>query len=56
MFKVTIPHNQEGVPALQLQTESRNLARQAALLGKENKLEVKVVREVEPAPVKFKGL
>jgi len=54
MYKVTIPHPKEGVPALQLQTTQRHLARSAVLLGKENDLEVKVVAEVEPRPVKFK--
>lgn len=56
MFKITIPHKQQGQAALQLETKSRLCARYAYILGKENGLEVKVVREVEPVGVKFKGV
>lgn len=56
MFIVTIPHLKEGVPALVLKTQSRKLARAAYELGEENKLVVRVVEEVKPREVKFRGL
>ena len=56
MFQIVVQHTQQGAPALKLHTEKRNLARAIALLGKENKVEVKVVVEVAPREVKFREL
>lgn len=54
MYKITIPHPKQGVPALELETSERKLARAAYLLGEENKLKVKVTVEVVAREVKFK--
>ena len=56
MYQIKIPHPQQGQAALRLQTENRNLARAAMMLGQENHLAVEVTEEVKPRVVKFKGV
>lgn len=56
MYKVSIYQKEVTNPALVLKTESRNLARSAYLLCRENGVRATVVREVEPVEVKFKGV
>ena len=55
MYKITIsaPDSKDD---LVLTTQDRNLARSAMILCTENKLPCKVVREVAPVEVKFKGV
>ena len=56
MYKIVIPHTQQGQSAIELQTKSRIVARYAKLLGSENDLEVRITETREPRPVKFKGV
>jgi len=55
MYLITVPTGEQGSKPLKLKTEKRNLANAMYQLGKENDLEVKVVREVESKEVKFKN-
>jgi len=56
MYLITISIPKEGVSPLKLKTKKRPLARAVQLLCKENGLEVEIVVEVSPRPVKFKGV
>lgn len=56
MFKIIIEHPTQGAPSLTLQTENRENARRAKMLGKENDIKVRVVKQQPDKDVKFKGI
>jgi hypothetical protein len=56
MYRITIAHPVAGQQPFRLTTQSRSLARSAALLGQENKLVVEVTAEAVVRVVKFKGV